>query len=50
MLLALLGCPDCRAAVYAGVFNDAFYSRLLLGLVPFGVIGAVAAWVHRGAR
>jgi hypothetical protein len=49
-LLAAAGasaCPECRPAVEAGIFNEHFWGRLSLTLLPFLIILSVVAVLHR---
>jgi hypothetical protein len=50
---AALACPRCEtsALVRSAVLGRAFFSQLLVVSLPFIVMGAIAAIVHRiGAR
>ena len=42
----VLACETCRPLVQAGIFNEHFWGRLAITLLPFGVILFVAARVH----
>lgn len=59
LLVALLGfstasfaCPDCRAALAARsqVFDASFAPHLLVMFIPFILMGALAASLHRWPR
>ncbi|MBN8226602.1 hypothetical protein JYK02_03665 [Corallococcus macrosporus] len=41
-----LACETCRPAVQAGIFNDHFWGRLAITLLPFGVVLCVVVPLH----
>lgn len=43
-------CDTCRPAVEAGIFNDSFWGRLSIAVLPFAVVLFVAAMLHRRGR
>jgi len=46
---ASLACPDCPTAqvVQASVLGEGFWTYLVMALVPFLLIGALSALLHR---
>lgn len=44
--LTVFACETCRPAVEAGIFNEHFWGRLAITLLPFGVILCVVAPLH----
>ncbi|CAM3650795.1 hypothetical protein G4177_34700 [Corallococcus sp. ZKHCc1 1396] len=47
---AALACETCRPAVEAGIFNEHFWGRLAITVLPFAVILCVVARLHFTAR
>jgi hypothetical protein len=47
---AVSACPECRPAVEAGIFNERFWGRLSITLLPFIVVLFVVAVLHRVGR
>lgn len=43
---AVFACETCRPAVEAGIFNEHFWGRLAITLLPFGGILCVVAPLH----
>ncbi|RKH62530.1 hypothetical protein [Corallococcus aberystwythensis] len=43
---AAFACETCRPAVEAGIFNEHFWGRLAITLLPFGVVLCVVAPLH----
>jgi hypothetical protein len=52
MLLPSFGaaCPKCFSAAGQKVLNAYYVSIAFLGLIPFGIIGAILVWIHRQTR
>ncbi|MHA7632873.1 hypothetical protein [Corallococcus sp. M7] len=48
--LTLFACETCRPAVESGIFNEHFWGRLAITLLPFGVILCIVAPLHRLGR
>ena len=44
---AVFACTTCRPAVQAGIFDERFWGRLALTVLPFLVIVLVVAALHR---
>ncbi|MFP2897171.1 hypothetical protein [Corallococcus sp. 4LFB] len=43
---AVSACETCRPAVEAGIFNEHFWGRLAITLLPFAVVLCVVAPLH----
>ncbi|RKH32131.1 hypothetical protein D7Y13_14715 [Corallococcus praedator] len=46
----VFACETCRPAVEAGIFNEHFWGRLAITLLPFAIIGCVATRLHFAGR
>ncbi|RYZ38283.1 MAG: hypothetical protein EOO71_24630 [Myxococcaceae bacterium] len=42
----VFACETCRPAVEAGIFNEHFWGRLAITVLPFAVILCVATRLH----
>lgn len=43
---AALACEVCRPAVNAGIFNESFWGRFAITVLPFAVILFIVAVLH----
>lgn len=43
---AVFACETCRPAVQAGIFDEHFWGRLAITLLPFSVILFIAVRLH----